>query len=64
MRLSTDDKLLLKELCLQHQVSYEKVLQLLDVIQRYEFKGRRIGVYDALREILKNHPQGEGMHEV
>ena len=26
MKLSDDDKLLLKELCNEHQVSYEKVL--------------------------------------
>jgi hypothetical protein len=30
------------------------VLKLLDAVREYEFKDRRNGVYDALREILKN----------
>jgi len=64
MKLSNDDKLLLKELCTQHKVCYEKVLKLLDTIQEYEFKDRRIGVYDALRDILRNQSKGEGLHEI
>jgi len=56
MKLSLDDKRLLEELCEQHCVSHEKVLKLLETVQEYEFKERRIGVYDALREILKNKP--------
>ena len=56
MLLSSEDKKLLKELCLQHQVSYEKVVRLLDIIQDYEFKNRRTGVYDALRDILRESP--------
>lgn len=60
MKLSTDDKLLLEELCAQHQVSYAKVLKLLDTIQEFEFKERRTGVYDALRYILRSYPRGEG----
>lgn len=59
MRLSTEDKELLRELCTQHQVSYEKVLRLLDTIQEYEFKDRRMGVFDALRDILRESPSGE-----
>ena len=53
MLLSIEDKELLKELCIQHQVSYEKVVRLLDTVQEYEFKDRRTGVYDALRDILR-----------
>jgi hypothetical protein len=53
MNLSPEDKQLLEELCGQHAVSYEKVFQLLETVQEYEFKERRTGVYDALREILK-----------
>jgi hypothetical protein len=54
MNLSTEDTRLLEELCEQHGVSREKVLKLLDAVREYEFKDRRTGVYDALREILKS----------
>jgi hypothetical protein len=40
-----------------------KVLKLLETVYEYEFKDRRTGVYDALREILKSKPspeQGQG----
>jgi hypothetical protein len=56
MNLSTEDTRLLEELCEQHGVSREKVLKLLDAVREYEFKDRRTGVYDALREILKSKP--------
>lgn len=64
MKLSIDDRLLLKELCSQHQVSYEKVIRLLDVIQEYEFKDRRTGIYDTLRDILRGQCEGEATNEV
>ena len=54
MNLSTEDTRLLEELCEQHGVNHEKVLKLLDAVRDYEFKDRRTGVYDALREILKS----------
>jgi len=53
MNLSGDDKQLLAELCGQNNVSQDKVLKLLQTVYEYEFKDRRTGVYDALREILK-----------
>ena len=56
MNLSGDDKQLLEELCGQHGVSHQKVLKLLETVYEYEFKDRRTGVYDALREILKCKP--------
>lgn len=56
MNLSTEDKQLLEELCQQNSVSSEKVLKLLEAVRDYEFKDRRTGVYDALREILKTQP--------
>jgi len=56
MTLSLEDKRLLEELCIQNGVSLVKVLKLLETIREYEFKDRRTGVYDALREILKNTP--------
>ena len=56
MNLSVDDARLLEELCQQHSISSDKVLRLLDTVRDYEFKDRRTGVYDALREILKSRP--------
>ena len=58
MKLTSDDKRLLEELCRQHGVSADKVLRLLDTVRDYEFKERRTGVYDVLREILKSKPGG------
>jgi len=52
MKLSDDDKTLLQELCLQHQVSFDKVTKLLDTEREFEFKDRRTGIYDALRDIV------------
>lgn len=59
MNLSPEDSRLLAELCEQHGVSQEKVLRLLDAVRDYEFKDRRTGVYDALREILKSQPTAD-----
>jgi hypothetical protein len=59
MKLATEDSLLLKELCEQHGVSPDKVFKLLEAVREYEFKDRRTGVYDALREILKSKPSAD-----
>jgi len=59
MTLADDDRRLLQELCEQHGVSIDKVLKLLDTVREYEFKERRTGVYDALREILKSKPSSD-----
>ena len=59
MKLSLEDSRLLEELCEQHGVSQGKVLKLLDAVREYEFKDRRTGVYDALREILKSKAAGD-----
>jgi DNA mismatch repair ATPase MutS len=56
MNVSAEDKRLLEELCEQQGVDHEKVLKLLDAVREYEFKDRRTGVYDALREILRSKP--------
>ena len=53
MNLSSEDKLLLEELCGQHGVSKDKVLKLLEAVYEYEFKDRSTGVYDALKKILR-----------
>ena len=54
MKLKDEDKQLLKELCMQYNVSYEKMLRLLDTTKEFEFKDRRTGIYDALSEIIKS----------
>ncbi len=50
--LSEQDKQLLEELCLQHDVSVEKVIKLLSTVREYEFKDRRAGIYGALKKIV------------
>lgn len=59
MNLSMEDKELLKELCSQHQVNYEKVIKLLNTVKDYEGKNRRTGIHDALRDILRGLPNEE-----
>jgi len=54
MNLTTGDKALLEELCRKHKVSFEMILKLLKTEREYEFKDRRTGIYDALREIMKS----------
>ena len=58
MILGKEDQRLLEELCEQHGVRAAKVLKLLETVREYEFKDRRNGIYDALREILKNKAGG------
>ncbi len=60
MKISEEDQRLLDELCRQNNVSLAKVCKLLETVYDYEFKERRTGVYDALREILKSRPTAEG----
>lgn len=60
MKLSEEDRQLLDELCRQSNVSLDKVRKLLDTVYDFEFKERRTGVYDALREILRSRPAAEG----
>ena len=55
MKLLDDDKKLLSELCRKHEVSFYKVLKLLKTVYEYEFKDRRTGIYDVLRDILKSN---------
>ena len=63
MNLSVDDKKLLEELCQQHDISYNKVEKLLETVHEYEFKERRTGIYDALREILKGDYRDIEVHQ-
>lgn len=53
MNLTLEDERLLEELCEQHNLSFKKVIKLLSTVREHEFKERRTGIYDALREIIK-----------
>lgn len=53
MAITQTDKELLQELCGQYKVSFEKVEKLLATVKEYQFKDRRTGVYEALKEIIK-----------
>lgn len=50
---NTDQELLL-QLCQQYDVSFEKVQHLLETVREYQFRDRRTGVYEALKEIIKS----------
>ena len=52
MKLPYADKQLLQELCRQQGVNYEKVLRLLETVKEFEFKDRRTGIYETLKEII------------
>jgi hypothetical protein len=58
MIIGKEDQRLLEELCEQPGVRAAKVLKLLETVREYEFKDRRSGIYDALREILKSKTGG------
>jgi hypothetical protein len=52
--MKQEDNQLLQELCAQYNVSLDKVEKLLATVKDYQFKDRRTGVYDALKEIIKS----------
>lgn len=54
MKIAEEDKIILQQLCDQYQVSYEKVFRMLETVKEYEFKDRRTGIYDALKEIIQS----------
>lgn len=54
MATTPTDKELLQQLCEQYDVSFEKVEKLLATVKEYQFKDRRNGVYEALKEIIKS----------
>ncbi len=51
--MKQEDNELLKTMCTQYNISFEKVEKLLATVKEYQFKDRRTGVYDALKEIIK-----------
>jgi len=58
MKLNKEDKELLEELCSQYQISSEKMVKLLETVKEYEFKDRRTGIYDSLKEIIQSDLKG------
>lgn len=52
--MNNTDQELLQQLCQQYDVSFEKVQHLLETIREYQFRDRRTGVYEALKEIIKS----------
>ncbi len=52
--MKQEDNELLKSMCTQYNISFEKVEKLLATVKEYQFKDRRTGVYDALKEIIKS----------
>ena len=52
--MNDTDQELLQQLCQQYDVSFEKVQHLLETVREYQFRDRRTGVYDALKEIIKS----------
>lgn len=52
--MKQEDNQLLHELCAQYNVSLDKVEKLLATVKEYQFKDRRTGVYEALKEIIKS----------
>ena len=52
--MKQEDNELLKTMCTEYNISFEKVEKLLATVKEYQFKDRRTGVYDALKEIIKS----------
>lgn len=52
MELSCEDKRMLEEICLQQGINPELVLTLLEIESEFEFREKRTGIYNALREVL------------
>jgi hypothetical protein len=52
--MNSTDQQLLETLCKQYDVSFDKVSRLLETIREYQFRDRRTGVYEALKEIIKS----------
>lgn len=61
--MKQEDNDLLKSMCTQYNISFEKVEMLLATVKDYQFKDRRTGVYEALKEIIKTDLK-KAQHEV
>ena len=58
--LSQEDSALLKELCNNHRVPHEVVLELLQTEGDLDGMGRRHGLYERIGEILERAVKTEG----
>lgn len=54
MATTSTDIELLQQLCQQYNISFEKVEKLLATVKEYQFKDRRTGVYEVLKDIIKS----------
>ncbi len=54
MNLSTNDKKLLEDLCQSAGLDSIKIIKLLKVESDFEFRERRTGIYEILREIINS----------
>jgi hypothetical protein len=52
MNLSNEDRKLLRDMCQEHNVSFDKIIKLIDVNRQFQFKERRSGIYEAIYEII------------
>ena len=59
MKLSKTDLKLLEELCTDHKINMDKVQKLLKIEEEHEFKDRRTGIYDSLREVIMSSAKEE-----
>lgn len=55
MKIQKNDRELLEQLCQKYNLSTEKVLRLLKVIKEYEYRDKRIGIYESLKEIINTN---------
>ena len=53
MNSTRKDEQLLAAIYMKHNISFEKVVRLLQTVREYELTDRRTGIYDAMREIIK-----------
>jgi hypothetical protein len=53
MNLKSEEELVLKELCTKNNVSYEKILELIEKSKEYEFMKRRVGIKEDLKSIIR-----------
>ncbi len=51
--LSTNERRLLKEICVKYGVSLQMLEQLLSLEKEYQLKERRFGIYEKLRQTIE-----------
>lgn len=58
--MNNTDQQLLKELCKQYDVSFDKVNRLLETVKEFQFRDRRTGIYEELKSIIRSETKTEG----